>query len=147
MTTKPSPHVNDLTRHYWEAAKRDELHVQRCPRCRGHYLYPTPWCQQCWFTAPEWVKVSGHGSVFAYTVVYQSPLASYSSELPYALAIVRLDEGPQLMANIVGCNADDVWVGMPVSVVFEPRGDLKVPQFTPAIPSGEGIPSSRKAPS
>jgi uncharacterized protein len=144
MTAKPNPSVNDVTRPYWEAANREELHVQRCPRCLRHYLYPTPWCPHCWFTAPEWVKVSGQGSVFAYTVVHQSPLASYSNELPYLLAIIRLDEGPHLMTNIVGSHGDDVWIGMPVVVVFEARGDLKIPQFTAAAAAGE-IATSRKA--
>jgi uncharacterized OB-fold protein len=88
------------------------------------------------------VKVSGHGWVFACTVVHQSPLPSYSGDLPYVLAIVRLDEGPQLMANIVGCDVEEVWVGMPVAVVFELRGDLKVPQFTPVVPTGEDTPAS-----
>lgn len=146
MTAKPLPTINDVTRPYWEAARRNELHIQRCPRCQVHFLYPTPWCPHCWHVKPQWVVASGRGSVLACTVVHQSALAAYRGDLPYVLAIVQLAEGPQLMANVVDCTPGDVRVGMPVSVVFEQRGDLKVPQFTPAVLTSEDvIPASRKA--
>ncbi|MCX2940709.1 Zn-ribbon domain-containing OB-fold protein [Mycobacterium pinniadriaticum] len=143
--SKPVPNVNSLTEPYWSAASRDELHIQQCPRCNGYSLYPTPWCPHCWYPRPQWTRVSGRGWVFAFTIVHQSPLQSYSGELPYVLAIVRLDEGPQLMANIVGCAPDVVRVGLPVTVVFEQRAGIKVPQFTRALPTHEANPPDRKA--
>ena len=38
------------------------------------------------------------------TVVHPAPYASYAGDVPYAIAIIRLEEGPQLMANIVDCD-------------------------------------------
>lgn len=132
---KPVPDVTELTRPYWEAATRDELHVQLCPRCEKHFLYPTRWCPHCWFPDPVWTVVTGKGQVVACTAVHQAPLAAYRPEAPYCLAIVRLDEGPQLMSNVVGCAASYVRIGMEVTVEFEPRGDVKVPVFRPtAVP-------------
>ncbi len=135
-SAKPVPEITDLTRPYWEAAARGDLRVQRCPRCEQHFLYPTRWCPHCWFPDPVWTVVTGKGRVMACTTVYQAPLAAYRAEVPYCLAIVRLDEGPQLMSNIVGCAASDVRVGMEVVVDFETRGEGKVPVFRPATIAG-----------
>ena len=49
--------------------------------------------------------------------------------MPYTVAIVELDEGPRLLANIVGTPPDDVRCDMRVRVVFEKRGDQTIPQF------------------
>ena len=48
------------------------------------------------------------------------------------LAIIELDEGPRMMANVLNCDVDKVRVDMAVEVVFEARGDMKIPQFQPA---------------
>ena len=50
---------------------------------------------------------------------------------------VQLEEGPQLLTNIVDCDPDTVTIGMPVKVDFVPtpskNGDvLGVPRFVPA---------------
>jgi hypothetical protein len=129
MTAKPLPTVHALTRPYWEAAARDELVVQRCTACGTATLYPKRWCPSCWSTELEWTPVAGTGEVIAHTTVWQTPFASYEGDVPYVVAIVRLDEGPQLMTNILGCDPDPVAVGRRVRVDFESRQDMKVPQF------------------
>ncbi len=75
--------------------------------------------------------VSGHGTVFTYTVNYHR----YNPDVPtpYVIAIVELSEQPGLRvaANIVGCEPDSVVCGMPVEMRPEkgPGGALL---FAPA---------------
>jgi uncharacterized OB-fold protein len=75
--------------------------------------------------------VSGHGTVFTYTVNYYP----YNPEIPtpYVIAIVELTEqsGLRVAANIVGCEPDSVKVGMPVDARDE-RGAGGAPLFAPA---------------
>lgn len=58
-------------------------------------------------------------------------------ELPFAVAIVEIEEDPsiRLTTNIVGCSPEEVTVGMPVRVVFEHHpdddGDVWIPLFEP----------------
>jgi uncharacterized OB-fold protein len=56
--------------------------------------------------------------------------------VPYNTAIVELEEGPRMHTNIVGCDNDDIYIGMPVEVVFEPIDDeIHLPKFRPAAAS------------
>jgi uncharacterized OB-fold protein len=59
-------------------------------------------------------------------------------DAPYVVALVELEEQPglRLTTNIVGCQVDDVTIGMPVVVEFEDRGDVSLPQFGPARGAG-----------
>jgi uncharacterized OB-fold protein len=126
---KPVPVATPFSQPYWDGAIVGELRVQRCQRCHEPFLYPRRWCPSCWSPDVAWEVASGRGSVFSFSVVTQPPLASYAADVPYVLAVVRLAEGPQLMANVVGLGREDLSVGQAVQVVFERRGDLAVPQF------------------
>jgi uncharacterized OB-fold protein len=37
----------------------------------------------------------------------------------YTIALVKLDEAPTTMTNIVGCTSEKMAIGMPVEVTFE----------------------------
>jgi uncharacterized OB-fold protein len=79
------------------------------------------------------VKSSGCGSVYTFTVTYQNQAPGFREELPYVLAYVELAEGVRLLTNVVGCPADDVYVGMPVEVVFDDvTAEATLPKFRAA---------------
>jgi hypothetical protein len=71
--------------------------------------------------------------VYAFTVARQAFDVAFIEELPYAVALVELEEQPGLrvMANIVEIEPEEVVGGMPVEVTFEKRGDWQLPQFRP----------------
>jgi uncharacterized protein len=49
---------------------------------------------------------SGTGEIYSYTVVQDAP-ASFEAQAPYVLALVRLDEGPVVTAQITDLDAND----------------------------------------
>lgn len=56
----------------------------------------------------------------------------------WVVALVDLDEGARLMTNIVDCPVDDLLVGLPVEVVWEPLPDGRhLPLFKPKEPSAK----------
>ncbi|TMA99719.1 MAG: OB-fold domain-containing protein, partial [Deltaproteobacteria bacterium] len=90
-------------------------------------------CPACLSSATEWVRASGRGTVYSFTVTYQNQAAGFREELPYVLAIVELDEGVRMMTNVVGCAPDAVRIGMPVQVVFEDvTAEITLAKFRPA---------------
>ena len=129
--TRPLPAVDDVSKPYWEAAARGELLIQECPACGNRQFYPRALCTACAAT-PEWLTTSGRGSVYTYTVIRQNWSEPFRSMLPYIVAMVELEEGPRLMSNITDCAPEDISVGMPVEVWFEPVEDgLAIPLFRP----------------
>lgn len=76
--------------------------------------------------------MSGRGHVDGFTVVQRAWIPGY--EPPYVVARVRLAEQPDvlLVANVVGCEPGDVFIGMEVEATFEVREDVYVPMFQPA---------------
>ncbi|HPU18746.1 MAG TPA: Zn-ribbon domain-containing OB-fold protein [Alicycliphilus sp.] len=127
---RPLPQPTDLTRPYWQAAAQGELHMQHCGACGQWQFYPRPFCIHCEAEALHWRAVSGLGRIYTYTVNHRAPNAFMKARLPYVVAIVELDEGPRLMANIQGEGALDAAIGKRVKVLFEPVSDeLALPQF------------------
>ena len=116
---KPLPRIDEESRGYWEALARHELYLQRCRDCGTKRFPPRAVCPACLSSASAWVRASGRGTVYTFTVTHQNQAPGFREEVPYVLAVVELAEGPRLMTNIVGCAPDAVRIGMPVEVVFE----------------------------
>jgi uncharacterized OB-fold protein len=60
---KPLPKPSPISRPFWEAAKRHELLLQRCEKCRRFIYYPRPLCPNCMSDKLEWQRCSGLGKV------------------------------------------------------------------------------------
>jgi hypothetical protein len=130
---KPLPRIDEETRGFWEALARHELYLQRCRSCGTVRFYPRAVCPACLADAVEWVRASGRGTVYSFTVTYQNQAPGFREEVPYVLAIVELAEGVRVMTNVVGCSPDQVGIGMPVGVVFDDvTPEITLPKFKPA---------------
>ena len=130
---KPLPRIDEESRGFWEALARHELYFQRCRSCGSKRLYPRALCPACLSAATEWVRASGRGTVYSFTVTNQNQAPGFREELPYVLAMVELEEGPRLMTNVIGCAPDVVRIGMTVEVVFEDvTAEITLPKFRPA---------------
>jgi uncharacterized OB-fold protein len=129
---KPLPRPTEDSATYWEAAHKGELRMQRCQDC-GHVRFPPAvLCARCLSEDHEWIKLSGHGTVFSWIVVHQSQHPAFNADTPYNVAIVELEEGPRLHSHIVGCANADIRIGMPVEVVFTRVSDeVTLPEFRP----------------
>jgi len=124
------PALDDSNRFFWSSGEDGRLRFLRCQAC-GYYLHPPlPRCPQCGSreVAPE--AVSGRGELYSYTVNHQSWDGSAE---PYAIILVTFpeQEGLRLTSNLVGCDPDDIKIGMPLQVVFEQHGIVWFPLFEP----------------
>src|SRR3989337_2917407 len=100
---RPLPKPTAETQPFWEGTSRHELWIQRCTACKRHYFYPRPYCPNCLSGDTEWVKASGRGELYSFNVVFRAPPGF---QAPYVIAIVELEEGPRMMANLVGVDPD-----------------------------------------
>jgi uncharacterized protein len=76
--------------------------------------------------------VSGRGTVYSFTIIRQVLHASFAPDVPYVYAIVELEEGVRMIANVVGVASEQVRVGMPVKVVFtDVTPAVSIPRFEP----------------
>lgn len=130
--SKPLPEVNEENRPFWEGLRERALRLQKCGNCE-HLRYPiSRWCPRCLDEAAEWVTVSGRGQVASTIVFHQVYDPAFAGDIPYNVALVRLDEGPQMFSNVVGMPPSDVAVGDRVEIVFDDvTPQVTLPRFRP----------------
>jgi uncharacterized OB-fold protein len=130
------PALDDHNRAFWTGGAEGALRIPFCASC-GTWVTPlAAECPDC-DGVLEYRPVSGRGTVFTYTVNYQP--FNPGVPVPYVIAIVELEEQDDLRiaTNIVDCEPDSVYVGLPVEVRFEHQvvGDESVymPVFAPRV--------------
>jgi uncharacterized OB-fold protein len=129
---KPIPQPTLETTPYWEGCRQHQLRIQRCSDCGQYQFFPRLYCSRCFGERVEWVNATGRASVLSYTVVRRPVSPAYADEIPYVVALVRLEEGPQMMTNIVECTPEEVKIGMAVEVVFDDWTEtISIPKFRP----------------
>jgi uncharacterized protein len=126
---KPQPNPSAESAPYWAAAKERRLVLQHCNACGKCWFPPSRRCAHCLSTDFDWQESRGQGRVYSFVVFHRVYHPAYESEVPYAVAIIELDEGPRLLANIVGTAPEAIRCDERVRVVFEERGEHTIPQF------------------
>ena len=130
---KPRPQPSVESAPYWDYCNRKELRLQQCLSCGQFVHYPCVLCPVDGSPNLDWVKVSGKGNIFSYTISHRAFHPGFVDDAPYVIAIIELAEGPRMMCRIRDVEPDDVSIGMAVEVFFEVVApDLTLPFFKPA---------------
>lgn len=61
-------------------------------------------------------NLSGLGEVFSFSIMHNAP-KGFEDQKPYAVALIKMDEGPMLTAQLTDVDYDDVQIGMRVEMV------------------------------
>ena len=109
---------------------RDRRLMLQFDRASGRaQFYPRP--QSLYGEAGvEWRPATGRGTVFAVTLSGVAP-PQLQHAVPYVLALVRLDEGPRLLAR-VNAPYDSLRIGQAVMVDWDHPDTRAFPVFKPA---------------
>lgn len=92
---QPSPE----TVGFWQGVAADELRLKKCGDC-GKLWHPKRIvCTDCRSTNLDWKKSAGTGQVYSFSEIHHAPTPAFSSSVPYALGLVRLDEGVYLFTR------------------------------------------------
>jgi len=126
---KPQPRPSAESAPFWEGAKAHKLLLPRCHACGKFWFPPSQRCTHCLSADFGWEDTAGRGRIYSFVVYHRVYHPGFESDVPYAVAVIELDEGPRLIANIVGTAPDAIRCDMRVRVAFEDRGEQTIPQF------------------
>lgn len=122
MTQRILPFDQDPdTGPFFAAAQERRLVYRRCKICGQGNHVPTVSCRFCASTDTEWRDARGTGSLYSWTVVTHQVHPAYP--VPYTVAVVTLDEAPdvRLVGHLPGTPA--LAAGAPMRVAFEDWGE------------------------
>ncbi|MCK9486974.1 MAG: Zn-ribbon domain-containing OB-fold protein [Dehalococcoidia bacterium] len=126
----PAPVPSQDNEPFWDALKQGELHLQACASCSALQHPPRAMCASCGSFDLGWRQASGRGSVYTYAVTHQPIHPALQGFTPFATVLIELEEGPRLASNLVDVAPDEIEIGMPVHVVFEPLNEeITLPLF------------------
>lgn len=127
MSQFPQPVTDAASDPFWEGTKGGRLLIQRCPATGKYQWYPRAHSIHAANVRPEWVEASGRGTVFSFTTIHRG---NVKLSAPYAVALIKLDEGVVMYTRLVLKEGELPQIGMPVEVVFpEPENGFVLPAF------------------
>jgi uncharacterized OB-fold protein len=106
----------EIPRHWRLKQQRYGLVGEVCPRCDAKIFPPRDVCPSCGGEVKTAFAFSGKGEVFSYTTIYEAP-AGYDETAPYTVALVKLEEGPLVTAQLTDLGDQPIEIGMPVEMV------------------------------
>ena len=129
--TKQLPEILEREKPYWDAAKKHQYMAYRCNSC-GTFYSKVMNCISCDKPDMSWVKVSGKGQVYTYCIYRMAYHPGFKDEIPYNVSWIKLDEGPLVLSNVVGCKNEEIYIGMPVEVIYDDiTPEVTLPKFKP----------------
>ena len=131
---RPAPGMSDDTRFFWDGARAGKLLIQRCQACSTLRHPPGPVCTACHSFDWDTLTSKGLGTIYSFVVMHYPEVPPF--EHPNPVALVELDEGTRLVAQLVGAKPAEVAIGQRVKVEFATfetagGGDIALPQFRP----------------
>lgn len=106
----------EIPRHWRLKKQRYNLVGEICPHCEVKIFPPRDICPSCGKEAKTEFAFSGRGEIYSYTTVFDAP-SGFESQTPYTVALVKLEEGPMVTAQLTDLGDDPVQIGMPVEMV------------------------------
>lgn len=129
---KHFPRPTPETEEYWAGCRQHVLRLQHCQDCGQRQFYPRIICSQCMSRKLEWISASGAAELVSYSICHRPVSKAYSDDVPYVIALVKLEEGPTMMTNVVQCPHDQLAVGMDLTVTFQDWSEeISMPMFRP----------------
>jgi hypothetical protein len=105
----------DISQHWRLNDQRYRFIGEKCPHCGAAIFPPRDVCPDCAHPAQELYTFVGTGTVFSFTTVMDAP-AGFEEQAPYTLALVKLEEGPLVTAQLTDLDSPPE-IGMKVEMV------------------------------
>jgi uncharacterized OB-fold protein len=106
----------EVPRHWRLKQQRYGLVGEICPHCEAKIFPPRDVCPNCGEEAKTQYSFSGRGEIYSYTTIYEAP-SGYDQNAPYTVALVKLEEGPLVTAQLTDLGEESVEIGTPVEMV------------------------------
>jgi uncharacterized OB-fold protein len=106
----------EIPRHWRLKQQRYGLVGKVCTHCDARLFPPREVCPNCGSEVKTDFAFSGKGEVFSFTTIYEAP-AGFDESVPYTVALIKLEEGPLVTAQLTDLGDQAVEIGMPVEMV------------------------------
>lgn len=107
----------DIPRIWRLKSQRYNLEGTQCQGCTDLTFPPVQVCAKCRSQELQPYRFSGKGTVYSFSTVY-SPLSQFTEFVPYIVALIDLQEGPRITAQLTDVTPKNVEIGMPVEMVI-----------------------------
>jgi uncharacterized OB-fold protein len=126
---KPLPLITPLNQPFWDYARRAIFALQVCDECGDAHIPESPVCPRCLSRAQSWCPSSGRGMLESWVEFHRPYWDGFAADIPYAVCLVRLDEGPLFISNLAG-EVSAARHGARMHAVFKPVTDeVTLPEF------------------
>lgn len=116
---------------FYKFVGEGKLMAAKCSHCGTVILPPRPACSKCLSSDLKWIPIGSGCTLLTYTMIHVAP-KEFESKAPYALGIVKFDEGGQLLGMIRDVELNKIQVGQKLKVNFEkPSTQSATPAQTP----------------
>jgi uncharacterized OB-fold protein len=106
----------EVSRHWRLQEQRYKLVGETCESCGVKLFPPRDVCLECQAPAYELYTFTGLGEIYSFTTIYDAP-AGFEHNAPYTVALVKLEEGPIVTAQLTDMDEGELSIGMPVEMV------------------------------
>ena len=129
---RPLPELTPENRAFWTGGAEDKLMIAFCKDCTAAIHPPQLVCPKCWSEAIDSRAVSGTGAVYSFTINHQ-PWAP-GMNVPFALAVVDVDDAPgvRVTAEVVNADPESITIGQRMRITFLNVENVWLPQWEPA---------------
>jgi uncharacterized OB-fold protein len=107
---------SSIPRNWRLQQQRYRLVGEICEKCGARIFPPRDVCPECETIEQREVAFSGRGQVYSYSTVYHPP-RGFEEFAPYTVALIQLEEGPMVTAQLTDVDSDQLEIGMPVEMV------------------------------
>jgi uncharacterized OB-fold protein len=109
-----------VARFWREIPQRYSLIANKCSSCSTIFFPPKeacPYCRRKSIGKMQELQLNGKGEIITYTIIHVAP-EEFEKQVPYIIAIIKLNEGPNITAQIVDCDLEHIKIGMNVEQTF-----------------------------
>ena len=96
--------------------QRYRLEGAQCVSCGAKVFPAKKLCPHCKAEVFKPYIFSGSGEVYSFSTLYQAP-HGFEKDLPYSVALIRLDEGPLITAQLTDIDPGEAQIGLKVEMV------------------------------
>ncbi len=106
----------EIARHWRLKEQRYNLIGTTCTKCGEKSFPPRDICPKCGGETSTPFAFSGQGEVYSFTTIYEAP-TGFDETAPYTVALVKLEEGPLVTAQLTDLGDGKPEIGMAVEMV------------------------------
>lgn len=108
---------SEVSEPYWRGLSEGRLMIPVCHACGRTFFFPRRWCPHCWSPEIGWAAATGRGTVYSACMVNIAFDGRSADEVPYAVALVDLDEGIRIPGRLHPSDMAAT-AGQSVTIVF-----------------------------